>query len=320
VQAVAARERARICRHVARVVREVAAPERPALSAASNVVHVREHAVLVQNEHAEAVGDVEHLGRGRIVRSAQRIPADGPQLLQAQQVDARRDGRADAAPRRVLAEAAHLDGLPVQRHARVAGPRDAAHADNVVARVDGDAVDGELRAKRVEVRPGHGPELGGRDGERAGQRSDGPAAGGHVCTCVCDGDDRAQRIADRPRNGRDAIGGKQNVRGRREARRVGPDARRGRVARVDGAVDIGGRRDGGVCEPAGERADVERDAAAHEAAPLLPPPRAPHIVGPCDEHIVRAAGAKGEVEARGVKGERDWKVAGVGPRRESDAI
>ena len=69
---------------------------------------VREEAVLVHHDDADAVVDVEHRRLGRVVRRAPPVAADRARRLRAEEVDARRHRHPDDGEVRVVAEAAYL--------------------------------------------------------------------------------------------------------------------------------------------------------------------------------------------------------------------
>ena len=227
--------------------------------AAHEVGHVArqpqlKHAVLVEREHAQAVGEVEQRRRRRVVREAAAVAAHAAHGLEAEQVDARRHGHAHGGKTLVVATRAEPHALLVDKGAQAAVPAHAAHANARIHGVGGGAAYIDHGRQRVQVRPRHRPALRGGHGQRrrrhaAGARRQrhggrrrirhGGAAGveehkrhhrrgGHVGGELRRGvDHRARR--------RDAVGGNEGIRkgarhGGRAKQAVGDDVR----ARVRG--------------------------------------------------------------------------------------
>ena len=91
---------------------------------------------LVHHEQAEAVGDIEKLGRGRVVRRAERVHAHVLEHLEPLLDGAVVHRGAQCARGRLVAGAVQLHALTVQREAVVRVEREGANAEGGCIRVD----------------------------------------------------------------------------------------------------------------------------------------------------------------------------------------
>ena len=96
---------------------------------------IAKETVFLHDDDANAVVDVEQRRIGWVVRRAACIAAHGAQRLRPVEIDARRDGHADACKARVVTEPAHFNGLCVKAEPGLTAKLGCRHTQCLVERV-----------------------------------------------------------------------------------------------------------------------------------------------------------------------------------------